>query len=330
MLFAMPYTRMRFAEREDISRSLAVGMTQQTIAGWLGRDPSTISREVHRVGGAGYRAEDAEAHMRERRRKRASKVARNVALRDIVHEKLRIFWSPEQIASHLKARYREDKDMRASHETIYAYLYVLPRGALKKDLIACLRQRRRIRGRRKNEHQRRGKIPDMVSIHERPRETEDRTIPGHWEGDLIVGPGHRSALGTLVERTTRTTILVPLTVPDSYEVRRGFAKAVARLPARLKRSLTYDQGSEMSQHRLFTAQTNVQVYFADPHSPWQRGTNENTNGLIRQFFPKGTDFRKVPLRAVRKAEQLLNGRPRKVLGWRTPVEAFNQLLAVES
>lgn len=325
----MEYTRIVFREREEISRWLAAGMQQTAIAMWLARSESTISREVARVGRAQYRAEDAEHHMQAHRRMRTSKIAKNNALRVVVHEKLNMLWSPEQIAAYLKDRYGDDMTMRASHETIYAYLYVLPRGALKKDLIRCLRQKRSVRGRRKNEHQKRGKIPDMVSIHERPKETEDRRIPGHWEGDLIVGPGHRSALGTLVERTTRTTILVPLRHPDSYEVRKAFARAVAHLPARLKKSLTYDQGTEMSQHKLFTKETKVQVYFADPHSPWQRGTNENTNGLIRQFFPKGTDFKKVPLRAVRRAEQLLNGRPRKTLGWRTPVEAFNQLLALE-
>lgn len=321
---------MTSADREEVSRGLSAGVSQTVIAAWIGKHESTVSREVNRLGRIAYRATDADIHMRAHKRTRPSKIEIYPMLKNVVHEKLRIFWSPEQIAAHLKERYPHDMTMRASHETIYAYLYVLPRGALKKDLIACLRQRRRTRGRRKNEHQKRGKISDMVSIHERPKETEDRTIPGHWEGDLIVGPGHRSALGTLVERTTRTTILVPLTHPDSYEVRKEFAKAVAHLPLRLKKSLTYDRGSEMSQHRLFTKETEVQVYFADPHSPWQRGTNENTNGLLRQFFPKGTDFKKVSRPAIRRAEQLLNGRPRKTLGWRTPVEAFNQLLALEA
>lgn len=216
--------------------------------------------------------------------------------------------------------------MQVSHESIYTYIYVLPRGSLRKELILYLRQGKRGRQRRKRSTDERGKIPNMVSIHERPKEVEGRTVPGHWESDLIIGRRHASAIGTLVERTTRTTILVPLKAKDAPSVRKAFAKAIQRLPKEACRSLTHDRGTEMSEHELFTKETKVQVYFADPHSPWQRGTNENTNGLIRDFFPKGTDFTRVSVRELKRVQKLLNERPRKTLGWETPKDAFTRLL----
>ena len=215
--------------------------------------------------------------------------------------------------------------MQVSHESIYTYIYILPRGELRKELISYLRQGRRGRQRRKRDTDERGKIPNMVSIHERPKEVEGRTVPGHWESDLIIGKANASAVGTLVERTTRTTILVPLKAKDAETVRKSFARVVKRLPKEVFRSLTHDRGSEMYEHELFTKNTEVQVYFADPQSPWQRGTNENTNGLIRDFFPKGTDFSTISTREIKRVQRLLNERPRKILNWRTPKEAFASL-----
>jgi IS30 family transposase len=217
--------------------------------------------------------------------------------------------------------------MHISHESIYTYLYVLPRGELKKELIGYLRQKRPIRRSRTRLNDRRGVIPEMISIEERPAEVADRAIPGHWEGDLIMGPSNRTAIGTLVERTTRTVLLVPLGAKDASSVRRAFARTMKTLPHQLALSLTYDQGREMSEHRLFTAETKIQVYFAHPHSPWERGTNENTNGLIRDFFPKGTDFSTISNKELRRVQDLLNERPRKTLDWSTPKEAFSALLA---
>lgn len=216
--------------------------------------------------------------------------------------------------------------MQVSHESIYTYIYVLPRGSLRKELIAYLRQGKRGRQRRKRGTDERGKIPNIVSIHERPAEVADRTVPGHWESDLIIGKRNASAIGTLVERTTRTTIIVPLKEKTALAVRKAFARTVKRLPKEMFRSITHDRGTEMHEHELFTKDTKVQVYFADPQSPWQRGTNENTNGLIRDFFPKGTDFSKVSRRELKHVQGLLNERPRKVLDWRTPKEAFEELL----
>jgi len=223
--------------------------------------------------------------------------------------------------------------MHISPETIYAYIYVLPRGSLKKELIAGLRRehkyRRTKQTRRGPRKEERGRIAGMLSIEERPAEVADRIVPGHWEGDLIVGKYHQSAIGTLVERTTRFTLLVPLPAKDAGTVRRCFAKAIQRIPEDLRRTLTYDQGVEMMQHKRFSKQTKMQVYFAHPASPWERGTNENTNGLIRQYFPKGTDFRTVTTKQIRHVQNLLNGRPRRTLGYYTPKEKFNELVALE-
>jgi IS30 family transposase len=248
-------------------------------------------------------------------------------LQAYVHRRLVQRWSPEQIATRLQAEYPDDPTMRASHETIYAYLYVLPRGQLRRELLVYLRQRhkRRRRQGRRPAVDGRGQLPDMISIEERPAEVADRTIPGHWEGDLLMGRRQASALGTLVERTTRTTLLVPLTAKDATSVRRAFAREMRTLPQQMRRSLTYDRGKEMAEHRLFTEATGITVYFAHPQSPWERGTNENTNGLLRQFFPKRTDFSTLSRREIKHVQHLMNGRPRKVLNWRTPSEAFYHL-----
>ena len=215
--------------------------------------------------------------------------------------------------------------MRASHETIYTYLYVLPRGTLKKELTSYLRQGKSRRTHRRNSL-RPPKIKEMVSIEERPQAVADRTIPGHWEGDIILGKQRKSQLGTLVERTTRFLLLVPLKDKKAPTVRHAFEKEAKKIPQHLRQSLTYDQGYEMVEHKLFTKHAKMQVYFAHPASPWERGTNENTNGLIRQFFPKGIDFTTVTTRKIRHVQTLLNGRPRKVLEWQKPAEVFNRLL----
>lgn len=325
------YKRMSFSEREEISRQLAAGRSLNTIAQELGRSASTLSRECRRDGRSkmSYRAGLAqrEVFTRAHHARRSRKLVNNLRLQEYVHSRLIRRWSPEQIAHRLKLEYPEDTSMRLCHETIYTYLYVLPHGELKAELLRYLRHKPRYRRKRLvTQDDRRGKIPEMISIDQRPAEVADRTVPGHWEGDLVVGASHTSALGTLVERTTRLTLLAPLKKKDAPSVRRAFAQKMRQLPISLARSLTYDQGSEMYEHRLFTQDTKVKVYFAHPHSPWERATNENTNGLVRQFFPKGTDFSGVSVHEIEHAQNLLNGRPRKVLKWRTPSEAFQQLL----
>lgn len=251
----------------------------------------------------------------------------------MVVDKLRLRWSPEEIVARLAEEYPQDTTMRISHEAMYQYIYVLPRGSLKRELVQALRQERKHRrkngGRKHQAAETRGKIAHMLSIEERPVEVANRTVPGHWEGDLILGKYKRTALGTLVERTTRTTILVPLKAKDAASVRRAYVKALRTLPPELTKTLTYDQGKEMSEHQRFTIATNITVYFAHPGSPWERGTNENTNGLIRQYFPKGTDFSTVSVREIKRVQRELNDRPRKVLGWKKPDEVFNQLVALK-
>ena len=232
----------------------------------------------------------------------------------------------EEIAERLKREYPRDMTMRISHEAIYQYLYCLPRGELKKELMRGLRREQKQRLSRQARHYRRQRIQDIISISERPKEVRERIVPGHWEGDLIVAKDRASALGTLVERTTRLTLLVPLTAKDAFTVRKSFAKSFKRIPKKFRKSLTYDRGSETSQHKLFTEETDIQVFFADPQSPWQRGTNENTNGLIRQYLPKGTDFRTVTPEQIAFVEARLNSRPRKTLYFYTPSEKFYSLI----
>ena len=326
------YSRLSFEEREEMSRALAAGTGLRSIAGLLGRSVSSISRECRRAGRSrwSYRAGEAqrEAFRTARAPRKPRKLEKNPRLRAYVLAKLRQEWSPHQIAKRIREDYPGDTTMRICQETIYQYLYVLPRGELKKELLKALRQKPRYRRKRQvlQETARLRKIPEMISIEERPAEVADRSVPGHWEGDLLVGPGHRSALGTLVERKTRLVLLVPLKHKDMISVRGAFAKAIRRLPARMTKSMTYDQGPEMRDHKQFTLDTHMTVYFAHPHSPWERGTCENTNGLLRQYFPKGTDFNRVSLYEIRKAEKRLNTRPRNVLNWRTPSEALCELL----
>ena len=324
------YHHLSFEERERLVVQFAQGAGLRAAARRLGRHHTTIVRELDRVraNALEYSAIAGQKVARKHRKKprRSRKIETSPKLKKYIHTKLALRWSPQQIAESLKRRYGGDKDMQVSHETIYTYIYILPRGELRKELMSYLRQGQATRQRRYHTTDNRGKIPNMVSIHERPKDVEDRTIPGHWESDLIIGKDHASAIGTIVERTTRTTILVPLKAKGAPAVRRAFAKTVKRLPKEMMKSVTHDRGTEMSEHELFTKDTEVQVYFADPQSPWQRGTNENTNGLIRQFFPKGTDFNKVSRKEIKHVQKLLNERPREILNWQTPKEVFNQLL----
>lgn len=325
------YKHLTIYERETLSQLLLRGGSLDNIAKAMGRHKSTLSREISKgkLGRPGYRALTAQSFVEQTKHaaKRPKKISSNSLLESEIHKYLRMKWSPEQIANRLKLEYPTDSSMHISHESIYTYLYVLPRGELKKELLFCLRQERKLRQKRGNTHSKRGQIPNMISIEERPKEVENRSVPGHWEGDLIVGKGHKSALGTLVERTTRTTILVPLNqMYDAKVVRKAFAEETKKLPKQMKLTLTYDRGKEMSEHELFTKQTKIQVYFAHPQSPWERGTNENTNGLIRQYFPKGTDFNKITRKEIKAVQDSLNGRPRKVLKYLTPFEVFEDLL----
>jgi len=325
------YKRLSDLEREEISRMLSQKSSLNSIAKQLGRHTSTISREI-KQGSCNkytYRATKAQNRARRSASKRKAgkfKLEDNLRLVNYIYSKLKKKWSPRQIAEELKIEYPKDMSMRIAPETIYTYIYVLPRGALKKELIACLRRGHKRRYKQSRKAQTERKLEDMLSIEERPKEVEDRIVPGHWEGDLIIGKYNRSALGTLVERTTRTTILVKLKNRQAETVAKAFAFEVKRLPQQMKLSLTYDQGREMAQHKLFTNITGVKVYFAHPRSPWERGSNENTNGLIRQFFPKGTDFNKVSRYEIKKVQDLLNGRPRQTLGFKKPHQLFNQLI----
>jgi len=332
------YRRLSNEEREEISLGLATGEMQADIARRLGRATSTISREVgHPRWKPEYRAGVASVGAARRassRRKGKTKLFGNDRLRKFVEEKLLLRWSPMQVPKAVREEYPDDEDMRISHETIYDHVYVLPRGSLRKELIRALRREHKYRRKASRATgtpaETRGKIAGMLSIEERPKAVEDRIVPGHWEGDLIVGKGNRSAVGTLVERTTRYTILVPLKAKDAASVRKAYAREMRKLPKELARTLTYDQGTEMSGHKKFTIDTGIQVYFAHPSSPWERGTNENTNGLIRQFFPKGTDFSGVPAREIKRVQRLLNGRPRMTLNWKKPDYVFQKLVALNS
>ena len=325
------YKRLNDLEREEISRMLSQRYSLSNIAKALGRHTSTISREIS-LGSCNkytYRASKAQDRAKRNASKRKSGKYRlndSPRLWSYIRKKLKKKWSPRQIVEELEIDYPLDMTMRITPETIYTYIYVLPRGTLKKELTACLRRNHKRRHKQSREVKIERKLEDMLSIEERPKEVEDRIIPGHWEGDLIVGKYNKSALGTLVERTTRTTILIPIKDRRAETVAKAFAKEVKKLPKQMKLSMTYDQGREMAKHRLFTNITGVQVYFAHPRSPWERGTNENTNGLIRQFFPKGTDFNKVSRYEVKKVQDLLNGRPRQALGFQKPYQVFNQLI----
>jgi transposase, IS30 family len=317
------------AEREEIALGVAEGRSLRQIAAGLGRPPSTVSREVARNGVRGrYRALAAQAQADFRaRRPKIAKLAGNDRLREWVQARLEERWSPEQVSVMLEAEFPGDPQMRVSHETIYQSIYVQGRGALRRELAACLRTGRALRKPRRKDGERRGRIKDMVSISERPAEVADRAVPGHWEGDLIVGTGH-SAIGTLVERSTRFVLLLHLPRRhDAASVAQAMTEAMAGLPAALRRSLTWDQGREMASHRQISMATDLEIYFCDPHSPWQRGSNENTNGLLRQYFPKGTNLARHSREHLDTVAAQLNSRPRKTLGWKTPAQALDEVLA---
>lgn len=322
--------RLSIAEREEISRGLRAGESYRSISRRLGRAPSSVLREVRANGGRGrYRAWRAElARDRRARRPRTAKLASNRRLRRRVEELLAARWSPQQIARRLRHDHPDDPEMWVAHETIYQALFVQGRGALRSELTRYLRTgraRRRPRGRAAAGT---GQLRDMVLISERPADIADRAVPGHWEGDLLIGAFNRSAIGTLVERQTRYVLLVALPGGRSPEhVREALASRILTLPDQLRRTLTWDRGKEMAQHVRFTIETGVQIYFCDPHSPWQRGSNENSNGLLRQYFPKGTDLSVHSQADLDLVAAELNGRPRQTLGWLTPSEALARIVA---
>jgi IS30 family transposase len=317
-------------EREEISRGLAAQLSLRSIARSLCRSASSISREVRRNGGAGaYRAGRADQRAWDRaRRPKACLLARSPRLRQCVAEKLQLQWSPQQIAAWLVRRYPSDQSMRVSHETIYRTLFVQARGALKRELTAHLRSHRKRRGARhaQGAGARGGSIVGELSIRERPAEAEDRAVPGHWEGDLLCG-SNGSQIATLVERHSRLVMLQKIPDKNSVRVARALARKIKQLPKELRRSLAWDRGIEMASHQQFTLATDVQVYFCDPYSPWQRGSNENTNGLLRQYFPKGRDLSVYSQAQLDEIADRLNGRPRQTLGWQTPAERFAQTVA---
>ncbi|XIF83521.1 IS30 family transposase [Kutzneria buriramensis] len=324
---------LSLAEREEISRGLAAGDRPSAIARALGRPTSTITREIGRNGGPrAYRAVTAQRAARHRaRRPKTAKLAADPALRAWVTDRLLDRWSPRQITATLEASFPDRPEMRVSHETIYQSLYVQGRGALRRELAACLRTGRAQRKPHAQARPGHSRIPGIVEISQRPPEADDRRVPGHWEGDLVLGRANKSAIGTLVERTTRFCMLLHL--PDGHDagrVRERMIEAIESMPGQLRRSLTWDRGTEMAQHAQITVATDMAIYFCDPHSPWQRGSNENTNGLLRQYFPKGTDL------SVHTAEDLaavaaqLNGRPRQTLGWLTPAQSLTRVLSGQS
>jgi IS30 family transposase len=321
---------LSLVEREEIAVGLAAGLPVRQIAAGLGRAPSTVSREVARnASRRGYRAVAAQAQAEFRAaRPKTAKLAGNDRLRSWVAARLEERWSPEQISVMLEREFPGDPEMRVSHETIYQSVYVQGRGALRRELAVCLRTGRALRKPRRREGERRGRIKDMVMISERPAEADDRAVPGHWEGDLIIGKNGRSAIGTLVERSTRFVLLLHLpSGHDAPQVAAAMTGAMAGLPAALRRSLAWDQGREMAAHAQVTMATGLEVYFCDPHSPWQRGSNENTSGLLRQYFPKSTNLAAFSREDLDAAAAQLNARPRKTLDWRTPAQALDEVLA---
>jgi IS30 family transposase len=314
-------------EREEISRALVAGQSMRSIAASLGRAPSSVSREVRRNGGqGGYRASQAEQAAWDRAcRPRVCKLVQNRGLAQVVASKLRREWSPQQIAGWLKRTYPDDETYQVSHETIYRSLFIQARGALKKELMEHLR---RTRGMRRSRHHTQktgihGRITDAVSIRERPAAAEDRALPGHWEGDLLFG-SKNSQIATLVERQSRYLMLAKVDGKDTQTVVNALIKHAQKLPHELYKSLTWDRGKEMADHQRFTLATDIKVYFCDPQSPWQRGSNEHTNGLLRQYFPKGIDLSAYSQAKLNAVARRLNERPRKTLNYETPAERFNQ------
>ena len=321
---------LTLAEREEISRGIAAGFTMRAIAAQLGRAPSTISREISRNGGRRhYRANQAdEAAWQRAHRPKTCKLAKNPAAARLVAGKLMKRWSPRQIAGWLKRTFPDDESFQVSHETIYLTLYIQARGALKKELIKYLRRSRAMRRSRHHTQKgpEKGRIVGAVSISERPPEAEDRAVPGHWEGDLLCGTKD-SQIATLVERHTRYVMLVRVPSKDTETVIKALIKQARKLPRELYKSLTWDRGSEMANHQKFSLATDIDVYFCDPQQPWQRGSNENTNGLLRQYFPKGMDLSNVHQNRLNAVARELNERPRETLDFYSPAEKFNECVA---
>lgn len=321
------YRHLSLEEREHVSLGLVQGKSLRSLARELDRSPSTLSREVRRNRGRReYRA--AIAHPKARVRAQIPRRPRKLVdpwLWGYVERHLHQQWSPRQIALSLKRAYPGEVSKQVSHETIYATIYAYPRGEIKRDLLKELRQAHKYRRSRRQGKDRRGQIPHMVSIHDRPAEVEDRKIPGHWEGDLVKGTNQKAAIGTLVERTTRLTLLVKLNGLTADDARRAFARKLRGVPAVFRKSLTYDQGKEMSNHQQLAKQLKIDIYFCDPRSPWQRATCENTNGLLRQYFPRGMDLVPVTQRQLNFVERRLNNRPREGLDGATPYEAWDEL-----
>jgi len=322
---------LTLAEREEISRGVVAGLSLRSIAASLGRAPSTVSREINRNGGRrhyGASKADQAAWDRAAHRRKTCKLAQNRALARIVASKLQLEWSPRQIAGWLKRTLPDDETYQVSHETIYRTLFIQARGALKKELLKHLRRTRAMR--RSRHHTQKtadhGRISDAVSIRERPAEVEDRAVPGHWEGDLLFG-SNNSQIATLVERHTRYVMLARVKSKDTKTVIDALIKQAHKLPRELYKSLTWDRGKEMADHKRFSLDTNVKVYFCDPQSPWQRGSNENTNGLLRQYFPKGMDLSNVHQSRLNAVARRLNERPRETLHFETPAERFSQCVA---
>ena len=314
---------LSLVEREEVSRGLAAGLSIRLVARKLGRAPSTVSREVARNGGRGrYRAKAAdEAAWKRACRPKRCKLSSLPGLRRAVARHLQQNWSPEQISRRLRAEHPNDPEMRVSHETIYQTLFVQARGVFRKELTDHLRRSGYIRRAKTLQTARKGGIVDAISIRERPAEVEDRAVPGHWEGDLLAG-GRSTHIATLVERRTRFVILVKIPSKDAVNVAAALTRKIRRLPSELRRSLTWDRGTEMAAHKQFTVATDVKVYFCDPRSPWQRGSNENTNGLLRQYFPKDDDLNAYSQEHLNKVAAQLNGRPRETLNWKTPAEVL--------
>ena len=321
---------LSLAEREEISRGIVTGLSLRAIATSLNRSPSTISREIHRNGGLQqYRANLADKAAWDRaQRPKVCKLVKQKGLARIVARKLQLEWSPQQIAGWLKRTYPDDENHQVSHETIYRSLYIQARGALKKELIKYLRRPRVMR--RSRHHTQKttdhGQITGAISISERPATVEDRAVPGHWEGDLIMG-SRNTAIATLVERNTRYVLLAKLNARDSKTVVDALIKQAHKLPNELYKSLTWDRGSELAEHKRFTLATDIKVYFCDPNNPWQRGSNENTNGLLRQYLPKSTDLSIYSQAKLNAIARRLNERPRKTLDYETPAERFNRYVA---
>jgi len=298
----------------------------------MGRNPSTISREIWHAKSKGYQARQGQWFVEQNAHYRKAgklKLTEGSALLSYVRDKLSLRWSPKEISARLPMDFPDDASMRISHESIYAHVYVHSKKGLRDCLIKSLRLENSKRGRpRPASQERRGKIPNAVSIDERPEEVLGREIPGHWEGDLIIGKGHKSANGTLAERTTLTVIIIPLASYDAKTVREAMEEEFARIPEQMRKTMTYDNGKEMAEHELLAKNSKINAYFAHPYSLWERPTNENTNGLIRDYFPKGTNFNAISAERLKEVQHQLNERPRKVLNWYTPKEVFHQLCGV--